>query len=209
MSERFTGWPQDAFDVLLKLDGDPPTDVRRKLRPDREELVRQPMIALLNDVADADEAYEDFSVWGYGKMIWPWQRQRAIVRMSPNVELGVGFDLDGLHVQAAWWYAPPDQIQRYRAAVADDDRGAEIAEVVRTLQSAGFEISGDVMRRSPRGYPNDHPRAELLRHRSLIAGLALGCDDWLHTPEPVDRVLATFADVRPLVSWLSTVVQEG
>jgi hypothetical protein len=47
----FAGWPRAAFDVLLELDGDPSAEVRRRCRRDREELVRRPMIELLNAVA--------------------------------------------------------------------------------------------------------------------------------------------------------------
>jgi hypothetical protein len=44
---------------------------REVARRDREKRVRQPMIDLLNDLADADPWYEDFSVWRYaGTAYW-------------------------------------------------------------------------------------------------------------------------------------------
>jgi hypothetical protein len=67
MPGRFTGWQEQAFDVLLELDGDPSVEVRDGLRRDRERMIRQPMIALLQDVADAAAAYEDFSVWSFAR----------------------------------------------------------------------------------------------------------------------------------------------
>ena len=160
------------------------------------------MIDLLNAVADANPGYEDFSVWGFAKTVRPWQRQSAIVRLGRNVELVVRFDLDGLEVCAAWWYGPSEQIQRYRAAVADHGRGRRLATIVRTLERDGFTITGDVMTRPPRGYSADHPRAALLRRRSLIALQSLGCEDWLHTAAAVDHVLATFTQLHPLAVWL-------
>jgi uncharacterized protein (DUF2461 family) len=195
----FTGWPETAFDVLLQLDGDPPAEVREKWRKDRESQVRRPMIALLNELADRDSAYEDFSVWGYGKMIWFWQHQACAIRMPGKIEIGVGFDLDGLNVVAHWWNGMRD---RFRAAVAGD-AGAELVELLDVLRSKGFDISGDVMKRVPQGYPADHPRADLLKHRTLSAGRPLGCDDWLHTPEAADRVLDVLTELRPFVDWLS------
>ncbi|MGW6200787.1 DUF2461 family protein [Kribbella sp. NPDC055110] len=197
----FEGWPQGAFDVLLRLEGEPSADVRRECRRDREELVRRPMIELLNAVADADSAYEDFSVWGYGEVLLrAWQRQSAIVRLARNVELGVRFDLDGLEVSLAWWYAPSVQIERYRVAVADDRSGPQLVAILRKLE--GFVISGDLLKRPLRGYPVDHPRAELLRHKSLIATRALGCEEWIHTSAAADQVLAAFTRLRPLSRWL-------
>ena len=73
----------------------------------------------------------------------------------------------------------------------------------------GFVISGDLLKRPLRGYPVDHPRAELLRHRSVIASRALGCDDWVHSPAAADRVLAAFAQLRPLARWLVKNVSAG
>jgi len=194
----FTGWPEAAFDVLLQLDGDPPQSVREKWRRDRESRVRRPMIELLNEVADRDPAYDDFSVWGYGKMVWFWQHQSSAVRMPGKIEIGVRFDLDGLDVAAHWWNGERD---KFRAAVAADP-GEQLVELLDRLRDKGFGVFGDTMKRVPRGYPADHPRAELLRHRTLGAGRALGCDDWLHTPEAVDRVLDALTELRPFVDWL-------
>jgi hypothetical protein len=200
---HFTGWPETAFDVLLQLDGDPSAAVRERHRNDREHLVRKPMIALLQDVAEADSTYEDFSVWGYGTTTWWWQHQCAVVRMPGRFEIGLRFDLDGLDVSGGWGFPAGEQVQKFRAAVADDSSGRAVATVVETLQEEGFEVSGDLMKRVPRGYPPDHPRAELLRHRSFTAARHLECDDWIHTPEAVDRVVATAAQLRPLLSWLA------
>jgi hypothetical protein len=199
----FEGWPRGAFDVLLQLEGEPSVEVRRRWRRDREELVRRPMVELLDAVADADPAYEDFAVWRYGEVLLEaWQRQGAIVRLGRNVELSIRFDLDGLQVSVAWWYAPAEQIERYRAAVADDGTGRRLTGIVRKLEREGFEISGDLLKRPLRGYPADHPRAQLLRHRSLIATRPLGCEDWIHTPAAADRVVAAFTQLRPLSRWL-------
>ncbi|HWD79469.1 MAG TPA: DUF2461 family protein [Kribbella sp.] len=210
MTRGFEGWPTSAFDVLLQLEGEPSADVRQQCRREREDLVRQPMIDLLNTVADADPAYEDFAVWGYGKVLLrAWQRQGAIVRVARNVELGVGFDLDGLHVSLAWWYAPSEQIERYRAAVAESRTGPRLVAVLRKLEREGYSISGDLMKRPPRGYAADHPRADLLRHRSLIASRSLGCDNWIHTGAAADRVLAAFEELRPMSRWLVRAVSPG
>jgi hypothetical protein len=199
----FTGWRKSAFDVLLQLEGEPSVEVRRRCRRDREELVRQPMVELLDVMAQADPEYEDFAVWRYGEvLLQAWQRQGAIVRLGRNVELSVRFDLDGLEVGLAWWYAPSEQIERYRAAVANSGSGEQLARLVRKLEGEGFVISGDLLKRPLRGFPADHPRAELLRHRSLIARRPLGCDDWIHTPAAADRVLAAFTQLRPLAHWL-------
>ncbi|GAA1715852.1 hypothetical protein GCM10009745_75380 [Kribbella yunnanensis] len=203
MTGDFEGWPRSAFDLLLQLEGEPAADVLRECRQDREDLVRRPMVELLTAMAYADPAYEDFAVWRYGGVsMGAWQRQTANVRLARNVELTVGFDLDGLEVGAAWWYAPPPQIERYRAAVAEPGSGRRLVAIVHKLEREGFSISGDLMKRPPRGYPADHPREHLLRHRSVIARRHLGCDEWIHTAAAADQVHAVFTQLRPLVRWL-------
>ena len=55
---------------------------------------------------------------------------------------------------------------------------------------------------APRGYERDHPRAELLRHKSLTASAQHGTPDWLDTPEAIDVVAHDWRAFRPLMDWL-------
>nr|WP_232546728.1 DUF2461 family protein [Streptomyces antimycoticus] len=120
----------------------------------------------------------------------------------PEIEIGLRFDLDGLRIQGAWWYPDPGQVDKFRKAVAAEGSGHELSAIIEDLRAKGYDISGDVMKRPPRGYPCDHSRTDLLRHRSLIAAQPLGCDDWLHTPEAVGKVLAAADDLDAMLTWL-------
>lgn len=151
MGTRFHGWPQQASAVLLDLDGEPSQATRDRVRRDREQQVRQPMIDLLNDLADLDPWYEDFAVWRYASTAYWWQNQCAIVRVARHIDIAFRFSLDGLQIKAAWWYADPEQIALFRAAAADDETGRALAGLVLDLASGGHEITGDVMQRIPRG----------------------------------------------------------
>jgi uncharacterized protein (DUF2461 family) len=184
--------------VLLELGGEPSLETREGLRRHREEHVRRPMIDLLNDLADADPWYEDFAVWRYATTAYWWQNQCAIVRVARNIEIGFRFNLDGLRIQAAWWYASPEQIALFRAATAADVSGRALESLVSSLAVDGHEILGDVMKRIPRGYPADHPRADLLKHRSLVAARDLESDAVCDV-EPVYRACE---QLRPLLDWL-------
>ena len=199
MGRRFHGWPEQACAVLLQLDGEPPQETRERLRRDREKLVRQPMIDMLNDLADVDPWYEDFAVWRYASAAYWWQNQCATVRVARNIEIGFGFNLDGLQIKAAWWYAGPEQIASFRAATAADQSGRALEDLLSSLSEDGHAISGDVMKRIPRGYPADHPRADLLKHRSLIAARELDSGA-VRDVEPVYRACER---LRPLLLWLT------
>ncbi|MGW6059022.1 DUF2461 family protein [Streptomyces sp. NPDC055189] len=202
MRGEFTGWPEQAMDVLWQLQGEPTHATRELCRADRERLVRQPMIALLNEVADTDPRYQDFSVWHHRTNSWWWQHQSAMIRLGRKIEINLRFDLDGLWIQGAWWYPDPGQVDMFRKAVASEGSGRELSAILEEVRKKGYDISGDVMKRPPRGYPANHARTNLLRHRSLIAARHLGCEEWLHTPEAVDRVLSAAADLDALLMWL-------
>jgi uncharacterized protein (DUF2461 family) len=207
MGTRFHGWPEQAYAVLLQLSGEPSRETRERVRCDRERHVRKPMIDLLNDLADVDPWYEDFSVWRYASTAYWWQNQCAIVRVARNVEIAFRFSLDGLQIKAAWWYADSAQIGLFRSAAAADESGCALEELVSSLAADGYEIVGDVMKRIPRGYAADHPRADLLKHRSLAAARELDSDA-VRDVGPVYRVCER---LRPILSWLGehTVVDPG
>lgn len=205
--------------MLLKLEGDPPMAVRESVRDERERLVRQPMVALMQDLADADACYRKFVVPSLGLTLWPWQRQVGFVRAERNFDQRVWLDLDGMYVEACWWMFNPGSYtspwrEAYMTAVADDTSGPELVGIVETLRQQGYDLGGEQLERIPKSYPGDHPRAlllrdadhpraGLLRHRSLVAGRHLGSENWLHKPEAADRVLAAFEELRPMASWFA------
>ncbi len=199
MGTRFHGWPEHAYTVMLQLGGEPSQELRERVRRDREAQVRQPMIDLLSDLADVDAWYEDFAVWGYASTAYWWQNQCAIVRVARNVVLGFRFSLDGLRIGASWRYASPEHIALFRAAVAADRSGRALQDLLVSLAEDGHEILGDVMSRVPRGYPAAHPRAALLRHRSLIAAREIESEA-IHDVQPVYRACER---LRPLLTWLA------
>jgi hypothetical protein len=67
----------------------------------------------------------------------------------------------------------PDQLARFRAAVADE-AGAALAGAVARMQEAGLTLWGDALKTAPRGVPRDHPRIDLLRLKDLLASDTLG-----------------------------------
>ncbi len=175
------------------------------------------MVALMEELAAHDSGYGKFTVPGFHKLVGPWQRQVGFVRAESNVDQRVWFDLDGLYVEASGWiifYGSRTSPWRegYLTAVANETTGNELVDIVETLRKQGYDVSGEVMQRIPKGYPGNHPRAQLLRDadhpraallrlRSLVAGRSLGCGGWLHTPEAAERVLAAFDELGPMASW--------
>ena len=88
-----------------------------------------------------------------------------------------------------------------REAIAHDTYGAELEKIIRGLERKGFTIGGDVLKTTPRGYGKDHPRIDLLRHKSIIASRTIGFEPVIHTAELLDLVRKDWRATRPLVEW--------
>ena len=86
-----------------------------------------------------------------------------------------------------------DQARRLRAAVADDrpGRGAGARCSPRCART-GFAVEGERLKRLPREFAPEHPRADLLTLKTLFAVQEHEPQEWLHTPEVARRVAAAW-----------------
>jgi uncharacterized protein (DUF2461 family) len=60
----------------------------------------------------------------------------------------------------------------------------------------------ETLKSAPRGYPKDHTRIELLRHKGLVAMKAWPVAGWLGTAGAKKRVVDLFHATAPLLAWL-------
>lgn len=89
------------------------------------------------------------------------------------------------------------QEARWRRMVASPEGEALEALIARE----GWRVEGPMMKRLPEPYPEDHPRADRLRQRGLIAW-ADGLEEAL-SADPEATLQARFTDFRPLMDWLA------
>ena len=98
----------------------------------------------------------------------------------------------------------PDQLDRYRSAVAADVTGKSLAKIVTMLREQDIGVQGhESLKKVPRGYPADHPRAELLRQKGLYAWRQWPVEPWLGTPAARARVTGFLTAAAPLSDWLA------
>jgi hypothetical protein len=71
--------------------------------------------------------------------------------------------------------------------------GSDLVAVVDTLRRKGFQIGGETLATRPEGVAADHPRLELLRHKSLIAWRDRGTPAWMSTGSVVRYVRGRLA----------------
>jgi uncharacterized protein (TIGR02453 family) len=109
----------------------------------------------------------------------------------------------GLYAGAGLHQFAPDQLERYREAVAADASGERLTTIVGDLRAAKYEVGWSALKTAPRGYPKDHPRVELLRHKSLWLGRRLGPGRGIPRDRALGHARSVFAAAAPLEAWLT------
>lgn len=113
---------------------------------------------------------------------------------------------DGLMASSGMYRWAPDQLARYRAAVAEDTSGNDLVRILSDAGRAGLAVGGEQLATRPRGVSPDHPRLDLLRRRALHLGIDFGVPGWLGGDEVLDHVREAWDAGRPLVAWLDQCV---
>jgi len=93
-------------------------------------------------------------------------------------------------------------LAKYRAALDDPKTGKQVQAMVDRLLGEGLGLSAmETLKRVPPPYPQDHPRAELLKHKGLAVH-ALIPDDLCSSPRLLDWAEERLRHAAPLVHWL-------
>jgi uncharacterized protein (DUF2461 family) len=96
-----------------------------------------------------------------------------------------------------------DQLERYRAAVADDGTGLALVGLLAQLDKRGIESHAhDALKTAPKGYPKDHPRIDLLRYKGLVVWQEWPPGEWLGTTKAKKNVTGFLRACGPMNEWL-------
>lgn len=201
----FGGWPAEAVEFYEGLEADNTKTYWTEHKSVYEDVVRAPMEDLL------DELEPEF---GEGRIFRPHRDVRFSADKSPyKTAIGatlakggyVSLSADGLGAGLGTYVMARDQLDSFRRAVDDDRTGAELEAIVAQVRADGIDVaSREVLKTAPRGYPRDHPRIELLRHKSLHAWRHWPVGAWLGTAEAKTRVVELLRQAQPLQAWLDT-----
>lgn len=203
----FTGWTARALDFYRGLEADNSRTYWLDHKDIYESAVLAPMNALLDELADE---------FGEGKVFRPYRDVRfsadkslyktaigAVLKQGGYIQLSA----DGLAAGAGYHRMAPDQLVRYRQAVAGDRAGEALEASLADMEGHGIEIMvHDALKTVPRGFDTEHPRAELLRNKDLAAWTQWGEPPWLETAAARGHVVDFFHAAAPLTLWLDEYV---
>jgi uncharacterized protein (TIGR02453 family) len=129
--------------------------------------------------------------------------QGAYVAVGQSTGWYVQIGAAGVRVGFGFYDASTARLSAIRDAIADDKRGRRLRTILNRLQKQGFELGGERLKTTPRGYDADHPRIDLLRHKSMTLGRSYGFEPVIHTAELLDMVRTDWRAGRPFVEWVS------
>ena len=201
----FTGFPVAALDFYDDLEMDNSKSFWEAHREVYKESVEAPMKALtaaLEPEFGTAKVFRPYRDVRFAKDKTPYKtHQGAFVPAGESTGWYVEISARGTRVGAGYYEASGPRLAAMREAIAHDRFGPELEKVVADLEAEGFEISGEKLKTTPRGYDADHPRIELLRHKQLMAGRRYGFEADDIGPGLLERVRDDWRAMRPLVEW--------
>jgi len=151
--------------------------------------------------------------FGQGKVFRPNRDVRFSPDKSPykthiGATIGSNYlqlSANGLAAASGMHGMAPDQLDRYRRAVAHEGTGTDLEQAISDVERHAIEVQGhDSLKSAPKGYPGDHPRIALLQHKSLTAWKEWPVARWLGTVTAKQRIVDFLTASQPLNEWLSS-----
>ncbi len=210
MSE-FGGFPVSALDFYDDLEVDNTRSFWEKHKATYDNDIKAPMTTLVSSLAAEfaldGKTYKVFRPYRdvrFAKDKTPYKTHQGLfVPRGPSTGWYLELAAPGVRVGAGFYAAEAAQLAAIRAGIADDKDGAELERILAGLTDAGWEVGGETLKTSPRGYDADHPRIGLLRHKSLTLGKKYGFAPVIHSAELVDRVRDDWRAARPFLDWVA------
>ncbi|MCW2779972.1 MAG: hypothetical protein JWR35_421 [Marmoricola sp.] len=209
---EFAGFPEAALDFYDDLEMDNTKSFWEAHKGIYKEQVLAPMTALTDALATEfgkAKVFRPYRDVRFAKDKTPYKTgQGAFVSAGRATGWYVEVSSPGVRVGAGFYDATGPDLSRIRESILNDATGKLLETILADLEANGFTIGGDKLKTSPRGYDADHPRIDLLRHKSLVLGKSYGFDKVIHSPKLLDKVRADWQALRPLVEWVADRVED-
>ena len=205
---EFTGFPVEALNFYDDLEMDNTKSFWAAHKAIYETAVQGPMTALLQSLEPEfgpGKVFRPYRDVRFAKDKTPYKdHQGGFVAAGPTTGWYVEVGAPGVRVGAGFYDAGSERLAAIRSAIADQRTGSELVRILAALRVEGWTVGGETLKTSPRGYAADHPRIELLRHKSMTVGRSYGFDEMIHTSLLLARVRTDWAAATPFVQWVRT-----
>lgn len=221
----FSHFPNETIEFYRQLEHNNNRDWFEAHKQDYLEYVQKPSLAFITAMGErlkeiSSNIVYDTRTNGAGSLI----RIYRDIRFSPDktpykTNLGIVFwegegkksENPGFYFQVApygigffsgMYDFKKQMLNAYRAAVIDDTLGVELEEVINNIQSSGYETGGAHYKRVPLSFDPDHPRADLLKYKTIYASITDLNPVLMTQPEFMDVAFGHWKNMTPLRRWL-------
>jgi uncharacterized protein (TIGR02453 family) len=199
----FEGWPAEALEFYEGLAADNSKSYWLAHKEVYERCALGPMrelVAELEPEHGESKIFRPYRDVRFSRDKSPYKTEIAAVMGDSYVRLSA----EGLGAGRGMHEMGPDQLDRYRRAVAADVTGEGLVKIVDALRADDIGVQGhEALKRVPRGFPADHPRADLLCQKGLYAWKHWPVEPWLGTPAARSELVTFLNSVQPLTDWLA------
>lgn len=207
MAPTFRGWPDTALDFYRDLERENNRAFWAAHKEVYERDVKAPFEALSDLVAEEFGPLRVFRPHRdvrFSKDKSPYKtRCYAVTEGEGGESYYVEISAQGMVVATGYWMMANDQLERYRRAVDDEEAGPALERILAGLAARKLTNEAPGLKTAPRGYRRDHPRVELLRHKSVAVMRRYPPARWLGTPAAADRIVDVWRAAAPMNAWLA------
>lgn len=224
MRSVFPGFPQEGIDFLRRLRRNNRREWFQPRKAIFEQQVKQPMYELVEAVNAALARFAPEHVTDPERAVYRFYRD---TRFSPDKSpykdhIAANFPRRGVgrHEGAGYYFAisdkevaagggvympPPETLAAMRQLVAE--RHEEFRRIIaaRPLRELFGEMQGDQLARVPKGYPSDHPAADLLRFKQFLFYIELPAELAVK-PAVYEEIVKRFRAMAAFTDFLNAAI---
>lgn len=176
-------------------------------KPTYERMVRGPMLALLDELAEFGpfSLFRPYRDVRFAKDKTPYKENIGAYGESDG---GAGhyvqLSASGMFAGSGYYDMASDQLQRFRHAADARASGEQLVALCSEAEARGLKLGAmSELKTAPRGYPKDHPRIAILRRKGLVTSKDWPLAKWMHTKEVVTRVRDAWLAAADVNDWLN------
>lgn len=225
MSLGFAGFPPEAMTFLRGLKKH---NTREWFQPRKhiyEEQVKAPMLELVTAVMQAMLDFAPDYVSDPGKAIFriyrdtrfskdktPYKTHIAAVFTPRGAGKNSGYyfsvSTDEIEAGGGVYMPPPEDLRAIRGYLAEHHQEFRRIATAREVKRLFGEMTGDSLTRTPKGFPADHPAADLLRMKQFLLFRPLEVSI-ATTPKLYREIVKRFQAVTPFLEFLNRPLKQA
>lgn len=203
--KRFVGFPKEGLKFLKELEKNNTREWFMANKARYEEHVLEHLKAVVEEGEKAYGSGKNFRIHRdvrFSDDKTPYKTHASAVFERKGIVHYLHIEKDHMFAASGCHQMAKDQLARFYEAIDADKSGKQLVKLVAAAEDAGLDVGGSALKTAPRGYPKDHPRVALLRHKGLTTSRRYKAGAWMHGPELAERMVKTFAEGDAINEWL-------